>query len=54
MEEGNAISVPVSVLRKNSVPPEVNVFTSEVWWRMVLTMDQLEKWFDTNPFETLH
>ena len=36
-------SIPTSLIWNNCVPPKVSVFTWEVRWGKVLTMDQLKK-----------
>ena len=43
MEGGNLKAVPLKVIRNSCVSLKVCLFAWEVWWRKVLTLEQLKK-----------
>ena len=43
LEGDTSKAIPTRLIWSSCIPPKVSVFTWEVWWGKVLTMDQLKK-----------
>ena len=43
LEGDTSEDIPTGLIWNNCIPPKVSVFTWEVWWSKVLTMDHLKK-----------